>query len=646
MGPASSPPQETQERIEIQSLLALMNPTSPVIAQILHQTAISPPHPLFARSRWVGISHGDYVCLAPSIWVAGRMLTCRKALHFFHAFLFGEMRGDQFKRVYLDHSQPLPAHEKAKVEGVLTQLAELVMIVFTRMEKCHDGMTRPNGSYRQGSPGKKSVIELPKSFLSEIDLARSSPEAVLRRWVVNAVTLAHEYCHSLSFATVGLDSEKRFEHDGFHELGFAFEQFVLEGMVQLEHKDTCQEALYLKTLHVHEINALATNTPVNDKLRHKVLQVIDGPKLLRMFDQSWSHLSHDAGFSKNTMSKIKYFLSKLTLKPTERSNVVEPDQRRLESTIDTLRDIGRFDRPDAFDPDTCTSYYPKPLEAWVSTHEDIILTRAHFINLEDFEHDLLKPAIVLFEKLITSPRALNFWHALLHSRRTQSNVNRQQRILPQSLPLSPQKIAHIHKSLKETSKHFIIILCTPNNIELTGDGVTFTLSSHPSTLVVIAITFSALTLALSTTSFLEIQKHYLRVALTLTHEFAHAFQLIHNPDDIEPFFNDDPFAELGFALLNWLMGGDAGYQIPETAGFVVRRAGTHEVWKKYEKAGTPFAITERLPRREQWVMPDEWVGEFFTRRFWEEDVVETSGLALRVDKMGTQDGESRSLCQK
>ncbi|KXT09385.1 hypothetical protein AC579_4900 [Pseudocercospora musae] len=212
--------------------------------------------------------------------------------------------------------------------------------------------------------------------------------------------------------------------------------------------------------------------------------------------------------------------------------------------------------------------------------------------------------------------------------------------------LFPKQITRIHKRLKETSKHFIIILSAPNNIELTGDGVTFTLSSHSSTAVVVAIPFSALSLALSTTSLLELQKHYLRVALTLTNEFAHAFQLIHNPDDREPFFNHDSFSELGFALLNWLIGGDAGYQFPETPGFVVRRAGTHEVWKKYEKAGSPFAITERLPRREQWSIPTEWVGRLFTLRFWEEDVTETSGLALMVGKMGAQDGESRSLCQK
>lgn len=275
---SASSSQEMQERIGIQSALALIKPTSPLIAQILHQSTTSPTHALFARRRWLGISHVDYIYLAPTLWIAGRMLTCRTALHFFHAFLFGEISGDHFKRVYMDHLQPLPAQEKAKVEERLNQLAELVTIIFTRMPKYRDAQTRPNGPYRQDSPGKKSMIELPKSLLTEIDLARLPPEALLRRWVVNAVTLAHECCHCLSFATIGLDSEKRFEHDDFNELGFAFEKFVVGGVMQLEHKDTCREILYLKTVPVHKMNVLATNTP---------LEIIDGMKLLRMFDQGW-----------------------------------------------------------------------------------------------------------------------------------------------------------------------------------------------------------------------------------------------------------------------------------------------------------------------------------------------------------------------
>ncbi|EME89162.1 uncharacterized protein MYCFIDRAFT_170670 [Pseudocercospora fijiensis CIRAD86] len=653
--PSSS--SQTQERIiGIQSALALIKPSSPAIGRILYQTASSLPHPLFARCRWLGMSYVDYVYLAPTIWLASRILTCRLALHFFHAFLFGKMNGDQFKRVFLDHSQPLPPQEKARVERILTQLAELVTIIFTRMEKpCHDAQTRPNGSYRRDSSGTKSIIELPTSLLTEIDLAKLPPEALLRRWAIGAVSVVHECSHCLSNAVIGPDLELRFENDEFQELGFAFEQFVLGGVLQLDHKGTSRESLNLRTVPTHELHAVATNTPVIEELRSKVLTVIEGETLVRMFDQSRCKADLDLARPElhihhvifTSIGQVNFFLSKFGLKLTERPSVPEPNQRRLQATINTLREIGRFDRPDALNPDACTSI-SELLEAWVASHQNIVITRAHFINLEDAEYHLLKPAIILFEKLITSPQALKFWYTLLYNSRKKikdiQNLSRL-RIFPQSHPLSSKQTTRIHKRLKETSQHFITILSSQNNIELTGDGVTFTLRGTRSTLVIIAITFSALTLALSTNSLRELQKHYLRVALTLTHEFAHAFHLIHNPNDLEPFFNDDSFAELGFALLKFLLGGDAGYQISETPGFVVRRVGTHEVWEKYEKAGTPFAITEKLPRREQWRVSDEWVQRLFTERFWEEDVVRTEGLALVVGKKGEQISGS-SLCQK
>lgn len=299
---SSSSRQEMQEKVQIRSALALVKPKSAFIAQLIHQCSVATMHPLFAPARWPGLTSIQFIYIAPALFLASRIVTCRKSLNFFHAFLFGghSLTMDHFWRIHPDdHNHPLPPQEKVKVETVLIQLASLVTIVFTTMDRgCNDAQTRPDGPIRRNSgifrngihsPGTKSIIELPTSFLTEIDLATLSPDALMRRWFVDGMALAHESCHCLCNATLGPEVEElRFENDDFRELGYAFEKEVAGGAVAIDRKGTRDEVLNLKTIPVYEMRALANRTGrVPEELKSRVLETIHGEKLRSMFEQKF-----------------------------------------------------------------------------------------------------------------------------------------------------------------------------------------------------------------------------------------------------------------------------------------------------------------------------------------------------------------------
>lgn len=183
----------TQEELYVRSLKAQVEEPNieGIILELLEASALSNEiHPIFAHIRWDGVSDLDLLRIAPALVLASRLLTCCRALHFWHAVLRGPRRpvnyggGEIRYRVDLAHDpqSPLPAEEEETVSEALNNLAFKIRLSFKDGEGGHGYCER---LLRAWSPNDKPMLSIvvAKEQLAHLDFAHKPWHFLLKVWV-------------------------------------------------------------------------------------------------------------------------------------------------------------------------------------------------------------------------------------------------------------------------------------------------------------------------------------------------------------------------------------------------------------------------------------------------------------------------------
>ena len=213
-------------------------------------------HPLFSDANFV-ISGSQYERIVPALCLASAFLHEPQASVFWYSLVFGPRQpvphivrgGKRGRREATEEpwsrflAVPVGANEWQKLERFWQQMRRAITIRFRDLSgtgasgetvRTEWGRTYPPGRLLRS--GREASITLSISFLNTLrDFATPTPKEslphYLRQHHLLAVTLLHEICHAIHIVRYKQDVEPFFKDHRQAELGFAWEQSVLNGKV-------------------------------------------------------------------------------------------------------------------------------------------------------------------------------------------------------------------------------------------------------------------------------------------------------------------------------------------------------------------------------------------------------------------------------
>ena len=288
-----------------------------------------------------------------------------------------------------------------------------------------------------------------------------------------------------------------------------------------------------------------------------------------------------------------------------------------------------------------------------------ILAQTNWDEVSTTTYLAIGPSIVLASRIITSPLALLFWHAVLFEPQERVSCRKgEPRFVFRRAPayhdfLPDEEVLRVHKILDELamviSFDFVLDISTtgwcrpvpfPSRFRGTaGVGSDIELNSEQllDPLDVRTEKQHPLHVVLS---------YYTKLASVLVHEIAHAMSHAWHGSGKEMFFENDICCELGFAFKNFVLGGQLfTYRPPHPeAGHLRLRAlpsaaltaiyqenpnGAYLMPLRGEpgKSLKPHFGAERDPC---WRVQDIWLERLFLQEFWENEIPRSGGRALRA----------------
>ncbi|KAK4634371.1 hypothetical protein CLAFUW4_00202 [Fulvia fulva] len=213
-----------------------LNTDSDVI-RIIQEYSDSEVHPIFTREQWINITDSEFLALGPALSLASRLLTCDRALHFWHALFhgareyFSDKHGLQHYRFLPIHDtgNVLPAEERDRTLRSLSEMALAVKLKFEDMSgargRCHAAGPLQEIPYFSDShrwSWSSTVIIRTKDVDDLLSALKSaSATSPLGRWLQLTCTLVHEVSHSASMIINGPGYEDFFGSQTFSKMGHA-----------------------------------------------------------------------------------------------------------------------------------------------------------------------------------------------------------------------------------------------------------------------------------------------------------------------------------------------------------------------------------------------------------------------------------------
>ncbi|KAK4636153.1 hypothetical protein CLAFUW4_00216 [Fulvia fulva] len=265
---------------------------------------------------------------------------------------------------------------------------------------------------------------------------------------------------------------------------------------------------------------------------------------------------------------------------------------------------------------------------------------------DDLSHlDLLRiaPALVLASRMLTSFRAVHFWHALLRGpRRTVSygggEIRQRFDLMHDpatSLPPSEadlvlemlagmaRKIRMSFKEQKSSHGYCTLLkrLWSPNDKPMLG--------------IVVALEQLKL-LELADKPWFFLLARWIHLAITLVHEVAHAVSAEYYGWRGEGYFGDNKFIEMGEAFVEWLIGGDLeADDEAQVTSMAMTEVGTSGRSRGYKSCGTSASHVERMPPSiHHWLVGAAYAWKLFLQKFWLEEMPSSAGMALQPARFG------------
>ena len=223
-------------------------------------------HPLFSESTFL-ISRDSYALLIPALRLASAFLYEPHASVFWYSLVFGPQtpiphfvnddKGGKLKSSEQPWSRfsavAVGAEEWQRLESFWEQMQQALAIRFRDLS--HSGSNGQTVEMDWGRPyppgqllrgGHEALITLSMGFLNFLRTlsgptqTESLPDR-LRQNHILAITLLHELCHAIHIVQTKADVEPFFEDHRQAELGFAWEQSVLNGVTLPVLKDASTE---------------------------------------------------------------------------------------------------------------------------------------------------------------------------------------------------------------------------------------------------------------------------------------------------------------------------------------------------------------------------------------------------------------------
>ena len=262
-----------------------------------------------------------------------------------------------------------------------------------------------------------------------------------------------------------------------------------------------------------------------------------------------------------------------------------------------------------------------------------VFQRWNFKDISDHEILIIGPAIVLASNIITSPLALQFWHAFLFGRREMVADDAGQLFCSfhrvRAGELGDAEKSSIFQALEGLSRVVSIRFA-----DMPYDGATcpmYTTAAGAAGEINLNKAFLHDAIPSPQRSFTTHLQNYFRLAMTMVHELAHALSIASLGDGREMFFEEQNICEMGHALEAWLVGGTIS---EDQAGRLVVNVLPTQQWFDTHPFGVPLRA-KPLQSSIFWYVSGEFVQALFTNDYWNVAIPRTAGRALRPGRENT-----------